>query len=154
MTMCNIRHTEAFAGRTKLSAGRIRPACQCLDHAGIDDHGRRKDFFQWRVLGFFSCIFPGGAKSGEILFFSLETKKTTCFCWKFQNPGGQGPPSDDDVDDAQSSLGYVCRPNCSFAFDFLQYHVHIRHRSDTGNPRVRVRRECISEAEPSPESFQ
>ena len=28
------------------------------------------------------------------------------------------------------SLGTFCRPNSSFAFDFLQHHVHIRHRRD------------------------
>jgi len=58
------------------------------------------------------------------------------------------------------SLATFCRPNFSFAFDFLQYHVHIRYRKDydkkgscsgvsiinTGNARVRERRECISEA--------
>jgi len=30
--------------------------------------------------GDFSKIFPGGAKIGEICFFSLKTKKTTFFC--------------------------------------------------------------------------
>jgi len=58
------------------------------------------------------------------------------------------------------SLATFSRPNYSFAFDFLQHHVHIRHRRDfdkkgscsgasiisTGNVRVRERRECISEA--------
>ena len=54
-----------------------------------------------------------------------------------------------------------CRPVSSFAFDFLQHHVHIRHRRDydkqkavvvayalfhAGNARVRERRECISGA--------
>jgi len=28
MILCNIRHTEAFAGR-------MRPACQCLDHSDL-----------------------------------------------------------------------------------------------------------------------
>ena len=28
------------------------------------------------------------------------------------------------------SLATFCRPNSSFAFDFLQHHVHIRHRRD------------------------
>jgi len=31
------------------------------------------------------------------------------------------------IHDAQSFLGYVLS-NSSFAFDFLQHHVHIRHR--------------------------
>jgi len=34
------------------------------------------------------------------------------------------------IDDAQSFLGYVLSTNSSFAFDFLQYQVHIRHRRD------------------------
>jgi len=28
------------------------------------------------------------------------------------------------------SLATFCRPNYSFAFDFFQHHVHIRHRWD------------------------
>jgi len=28
------------------------------------------------------------------------------------------------------SLATFCRPNSSFAFDFFQHHVHIRHRRD------------------------
>jgi len=28
------------------------------------------------------------------------------------------------------SLATICRPNSSFAFDFLQHHVHIGHRRD------------------------
>jgi len=28
------------------------------------------------------------------------------------------------------SLATFCRPNSSFAFDFLQHHAHIRHRRD------------------------
>jgi len=31
-------------------------------------------------LGYFSKIFLGGAKSGEICFFLLKTKKTTFLC--------------------------------------------------------------------------
>ena len=34
------------------------------------------------------------------------------------------------ADDALSFFGCVCRPNSSLAFDFLQHHVHIRHRRD------------------------
>jgi len=30
MNLCNIRHTEAYAGR-------MRPACLCLDHVVLDD---------------------------------------------------------------------------------------------------------------------
>ena len=30
------------------------------------------------------------------------------------------------------SLATFCRPNSSFAFDFLQHHVHIRYRRDYG----------------------
>ena len=55
-------------------------------------------------------------------------------------------------------LAMFCRPNSSFAIDFLQHHVHIRHRRDydkqkavvevkhAGNARVRERRERISKA--------
>jgi len=38
--------------------------------------------------------FSMGAKSGEICFCPLEIKKTTFFCWNFQNPGGPSPSSD------------------------------------------------------------
>jgi len=63
-------------------------------------HGHRKDFFQGAQLVDFSRgsqkDFSMRAKSGEISFFLLETKKTTFFVkrvtGKFQNPGGQGPP--------------------------------------------------------------
>jgi len=34
------------------------------------------------------------------------------------------------IDDAQSFLATFCLPNSSFTFDFLQHHVHIRHRRD------------------------
>ena len=58
------------------------------------------------------------------------------------------------------SLATFCRPNSSFAFNSLQHYGYIRHRTDydkqsscsgvsiinTGNARVRERRECISEA--------
>jgi len=55
------------------------------------------------------------------------------------------------------SLATFRRTNSSFAFDFLQQHVHIRHSRDcrrqlqwciinTGNARVRERRERISVA--------
>jgi len=54
-------------------------------------YGRRKDFFQGGPTRRFFQRFPGvEAKSGEISFFPLETKKTTIF--KIQR--GQGlPPS-------------------------------------------------------------
>jgi len=32
------------------------------------------------------------------------------------------------IDHAQSFLGYILSTNSSFAFDFLQHHVHIRHK--------------------------
>jgi len=40
------------------------------------------------TMGFFQV----GTKSGESWFFPLETKKTTFFCWKFQNSGGTFSP--------------------------------------------------------------
>jgi len=36
--------------------------------------------FSRGALGDFSKIFLGGAKSGKICFFPLETKKATIFC--------------------------------------------------------------------------
>ena len=41
--------------------------------------------------GFF-LNFSSGAKSGEIWFFPLETKKTTFFAENFKIQGRQGPP--------------------------------------------------------------
>jgi len=46
-------------------------------------------FFQGEPLGFFSKIFLGGAKSGNICFFPLETKKTTFFAKIFKIQGGK-----------------------------------------------------------------
>jgi len=44
-------------------------------------------------LGDFSKIIPGGAKSGEICFLPLETKKTTFFLLKFsKSRGAKAPP--------------------------------------------------------------
>ena len=43
-------------------------------------------------LGFFSSIFPGGARSGEIWFFPLETKKTTFFAKNFKIQEGAKAP--------------------------------------------------------------
>jgi len=42
--------------------------------------------------GFFQNI-SRGAKSGEIYFFPLKTRKTTFFCWKCQNPVGVKAPT-------------------------------------------------------------
>jgi len=56
-------------------------------------HGRRKDFFQGGGhQGIFTKFFQGGAKSGEICFYPIETKKPTIFCWNFQNPGDAWSP--------------------------------------------------------------
>ena len=54
-------------------------------------HGRRKDFFQ----GIFPKFFQEGAKSGEICFFPLETKKATSFAeiFKIQVSRGSPPPT-------------------------------------------------------------
>ena len=49
--------------------------------------------FPGEALGDFSKIFLEGAKTGEICFFPLKTKKTTFFCWEFKNPFRR-PPSD------------------------------------------------------------
>ena len=54
-------------------------------------HGRRKDFFQGGAPGDFSKLFQGGAKYGEICFFSLETKKTTFFVEIFKIQGEPRP---------------------------------------------------------------
>jgi len=48
------------------------------------EHGRRKDFFQGvSHYGIFPKFFQG-AKSGEICFFPLKTKKTTFFAKNFK----------------------------------------------------------------------
>ena len=36
------------------------------------------------------------------------------------------------------SLATFCRANSSFAFDFLQYHVHIRHKRNYDKQKVVV----------------
>jgi len=54
-------------------------------------HGLRKGFFQGRGTGgFFQHFSRRGAKSGEISFFPLETKKIFIY-GNFQISGGQGP---------------------------------------------------------------
>jgi len=50
-----------------------------------------EDYFQGRPLGDFSKIFLGGAKSGKICFFLLETKKTTFFADIFKIQGSKAP---------------------------------------------------------------
>jgi len=50
--------------------------------------------FSREAHGDFSKIFPGVAKSGEICFFPLETKKTTFFAEIFQIQEGLSPTSD------------------------------------------------------------
>jgi len=49
-----------------------------------------------------------GAKSGEIWFFLLETKKTIFSCCKFQIPGGPTPLF--PASDAHVSVGRVKTP--------------------------------------------
>ena len=51
-------------------------------------HGRRKDVFQGRHQWIFPNVFLGRAKSGEICFLPLETKKTVIFAeiFKFLTP--------------------------------------------------------------------
>jgi len=44
-------------------------------------------------LGDFSKFFAGGAKSGEICFFPLITKKTTFFAKNFKIQGAFSPPA-------------------------------------------------------------
>ena len=60
---------------------------------GAATMGVGRIFSRGGTCGFFQNLSMG-AKSGEICFFPLETKKTTFFCWNFQNPrGGQDPPA-------------------------------------------------------------
>ena len=48
-------------------------------------------FFQRRATrGFFQNFSEGGRKVAKI-FFPLETRKTTFFCWNFKNPGAGLP---------------------------------------------------------------
>ena len=49
--------------------------------------GVGKIFSRRGTRGFFQN-FSRGTKSGEICFFPLKTKKTTFFCYEFQNPIG------------------------------------------------------------------
>jgi len=51
----------------------------------------RRDFFQGGTLGDFSKIILGVAKTGKILFFPLETKKTTFFAEIFKIQGVKAP---------------------------------------------------------------
>ena len=62
-----------------------------LSHYIAYYHGRRKDFFQRRATrGFFQNFSEGGRKVAKI-FFPLETRKTTFFCWNFKNAGAGLP---------------------------------------------------------------
>ena len=58
-----------------------------IDQGDRRGHGRRKDFSRG-APGDFSKIFLGGAKSGKIYFFPLETKKTMFFAKSFKIQGG------------------------------------------------------------------
>jgi len=49
-----------------------------------NNYGRRKDFFPGGHSGIFLKFFQWGAKSSEILFFPLKTKKTTFFAKDFK----------------------------------------------------------------------
>ena len=74
----------------------------------MNEHGRRKEFFQGGGKGIFpkvaKTIFPGrrgGGESDEISFFLLEMKKTIFLRWKcnrkmsnFKCQRGKAPPSD------------------------------------------------------------
>jgi len=60
--------------------------------ATLTGMGVGRIFSRRGALSYFSEIFPGGAKSGEICFFPLEIEKTAAFCWNFQSPGGALPP--------------------------------------------------------------
>jgi len=58
--------------------------------------GIRRGFSRGRGIGNFSKIILGGAKTGEICFFPLETKKITFFAEIFKPRGATAPcpPSD------------------------------------------------------------
>ena len=61
------------------------------------------------LQSFFIISWGSQSRAAYILYF--------CTLWK-------------GLDDAQSFLGYILSTKPSFAFDFLQHHVHIRHRRD------------------------
>jgi len=60
----------------------------------MNDHGRRKDFFQGWAVGIFPKYFPGGPKVMEFVFLPSKLKKQPFFA-NFKIQGGQSPPSDD-----------------------------------------------------------
>ena len=47
---------------------------------------RRKFFSKGRCRGFSKIFFVRAAESGESWFSPLKSRKTTYFCWNFQNP--------------------------------------------------------------------
>jgi len=51
--------------------------------------GVGKIFSREDTRGFFQNFSSGWVKNSEIWFFPLETKKTSLFCWNFQNPAAQ-----------------------------------------------------------------
>jgi len=92
--------------------------------------------FSWRrgALGYFSKIFPGGVKSGEICFFPVEIKKTTLVCLHFQNPEGVLPPPSDAHDQkclsltAPSAVTSQFQPLSAYAgMATVKYEQHITH---------------------------
>ena len=51
MILWNVRHIQSVSGpRKKMSTGRMRPACPCLDHADLDD---AQPFFGYVLLTIF-----------------------------------------------------------------------------------------------------
>jgi len=70
----------------------------------VNDHGRRKDFFQGGgSRGFSQNIFQGGPKVVEFVFYPSKLKKQPFFA-NFKIQGGQSPPSDAYVNDQDFSV--------------------------------------------------
>jgi len=63
----------------------------CFKEVSLPIMGVGRIFSRWATRGFFKN-FSRGAKSGEIRFFPLKTKKTTFFAKDFKIQGGLDPP--------------------------------------------------------------
>ena len=60
-------------------------------------------------------------KSFFIIACGLETRAAYIFCFFTSSKG---------IVDAQLFIGYILSTKLSFTFDFLQHHLHIRHKRD------------------------
>jgi len=87
---CNLPTRPVSLARTVTGIRAFLCAADLSCEDILRDMGIRR-ILSRRPLGEFSKIFLGVAKSGEICFFPLETKKTTCFAKIFKIQGGKPP---------------------------------------------------------------